>query len=158
MLNNCWQLLFKKNNFWLIPVQLLFYNTDTHAVKVPSPSYVQYMYSICTVFVRFRSVHILYIYCTYTVQRPWNVAVCWGRVLRCGVVLSGAVRRAAAGTVAVTGCQFAVQIIFFAGIKKTLYICSQILSTDSLQPRREPLLHNSFILKSFTPYCYHSPK
>ena len=42
-------------------------------IKPPSPSYVQYMYSICTVFVRFGSVHILYIYCTYTVQRPENV-------------------------------------------------------------------------------------
>ena len=31
------------------------------------------MYSICTVFVRFRSVHILYIYCTYTVQRAERV-------------------------------------------------------------------------------------
>ncbi len=34
---------------------------------------VQYMYSICTVFVRLRSVQILYIYCTYTVQRPGKV-------------------------------------------------------------------------------------
>ncbi len=34
---------------------------------------VQYMYSICTVFVRFRSVQILYIYCTYTVQRAERV-------------------------------------------------------------------------------------
>ena len=31
------------------------------------------MYSICTVFVRFRSVQILYIYCTYTVQRAERV-------------------------------------------------------------------------------------
>ena len=36
---------------------------------------VQYMYSICTVFVRFGSVQILYKYCTYTVQRTEQVVV-----------------------------------------------------------------------------------
>ncbi len=36
-------------------------------------AYVQYLYSICTVYVRFRSVHILYIYCTNTVHMPGNV-------------------------------------------------------------------------------------
>ncbi len=35
-----------------------------------SLAYVQYMYSTCTVYVRFRSVHILYIYCTSTVHMP----------------------------------------------------------------------------------------
>ena len=35
---------------------------------MPSPALVQYLYSICTVYVRFVSVHILYIYCTNTVH------------------------------------------------------------------------------------------
>ena len=39
----------------------------------PALPVVQYMYSICTVFVRFGSVQILYIYCTYTVQRTERV-------------------------------------------------------------------------------------
>ncbi len=40
---------------------------------IPSLAYVQYLYSICTVYVRFRSVHILYIYCTNTVHMPYFV-------------------------------------------------------------------------------------
>ena len=47
--------------------------TKSQPIKPPSPPYVQYMYSICTVFVRFGSVQILYIYCTYTVQRAEKV-------------------------------------------------------------------------------------
>ena len=51
------------------------------AFKVLSKAYVQYLYSICTVYVRFRSVHILYIYCTNTVHMrgkvlPGNVRKC----------------------------------------------------------------------------------
>ena len=42
---------------------------ENQSFTAPSPPVVQYMYSICTVFVRFGSVQILYIYCTYTVQR-----------------------------------------------------------------------------------------
>ena len=41
----------------------------------PALPVVQYMYSICTVFGRFRSVQILYKYCTYTVQRAEKVPV-----------------------------------------------------------------------------------
>ena len=41
--------------------------------QVLSLPVVQYLYSICTVCVRFGSVHILYIYCTYTVQRAQQV-------------------------------------------------------------------------------------
>ena len=37
--------------------------------KRPTPSYVQYMYNTCTIFVRLPIVQVLYNYCTYIVQR-----------------------------------------------------------------------------------------
>ncbi len=43
------------------------------AQHIPAKAFVQYLYSICTVYVRFRSVHILYKYCTYTVHMTGNV-------------------------------------------------------------------------------------
>ncbi len=60
----------------------MVYNSECHNVShvasmckeaffdIPSQAYVQYLYSICTVYVRFGSVQILYIYCTNTVHMP----------------------------------------------------------------------------------------
>ena len=41
----------------------------------PSLPVVRYLYAICTVFVRFFTVQVLYIYCTYSVQRAVQVGL-----------------------------------------------------------------------------------